>query len=62
MPRGARLEDLTWPPATARLDAGAVVVVPIGAIANAEKGQAVLAEMARELVAGIRTIHPGSAA
>jgi creatinine amidohydrolase len=34
MPRGAWLEDLTWPEAKARLDAGAVVVVPIGAIAK----------------------------
>ena len=32
--RGAWLEDLTWPEAKARLEAGAVVVVPIGALAK----------------------------
>ena len=32
--KGAWLEDLTWPEAKARIDAGAVVVVPIGAIAK----------------------------
>mgnify|MGYP000896395958 CR=1 FL=1 len=32
---GAWLEDLTWPEAKARFDAGAVVVVPIGAAAKA---------------------------
>ncbi|HET6520779.1 MAG TPA: creatininase family protein [Geminicoccaceae bacterium] len=31
---GVWLEDLTWPEAKARLDAGAVVVVPVGAIAK----------------------------
>jgi creatinine amidohydrolase len=32
---GAWLEDLTWPEAKARFDAGSVVVVPIGAAAKA---------------------------
>jgi creatinine amidohydrolase len=34
MSRGVWLEDLTWPEAKARLDADAVVVVPIGAVAK----------------------------
>jgi creatinine amidohydrolase len=33
--KGAWLEDLSWPEAKARFDAGAVVVVPIGAAAKA---------------------------
>lgn len=33
--KGAWLEDLTWPEAKARFDAGAVVVVPIGAASKA---------------------------
>jgi creatinine amidohydrolase len=33
--KGVWLEDLTWPEAKARFDAGAVVVVPIGAAAKA---------------------------
>jgi len=33
-PRGVWLEDLSWPEAAARLAAGAVVVVPVGAIAK----------------------------
>jgi creatinine amidohydrolase len=33
--RGAWLEELTWPEAKARFDAGAVVIVPIGAAAKA---------------------------
>ena len=33
--RGAFLEDLTWPEAKARFDAGAVVIVPIGAASKA---------------------------
>jgi creatinine amidohydrolase len=32
--RGAFLEDLTWPEAGARIAAGAVVVVPVGAAAK----------------------------
>ncbi|MBL8699039.1 MAG: creatininase family protein [Alphaproteobacteria bacterium] len=32
--RGVWLEDLTWPEVKSRLDAGAVVVVPIGAVAK----------------------------
>src|SRR5262245_52540093 len=32
--RGAFLEDLTWPEADARLAAGAVVIVPVGAAAK----------------------------
>src|SRR5262245_15418209 len=32
--RGAFLEDLTWPEAGARIVAGAVVVVPVGAAAK----------------------------
>ena len=33
--RGAWLEDLTWPEAKARFEAGALVVVPVGAAAKA---------------------------
>src|SRR5437867_970779 len=33
--KGVWLEDLSWPEARARFDAGAVVVVPIGAAAKA---------------------------
>src|SRR5260370_38380141 len=32
---GAWLEDVTWPEAKARFDAGAVVVVPVGAASKA---------------------------
>src|SRR5262245_84916 len=32
---GAWLEDLTWPEAKARFDAGAIVVIPVGAAAKA---------------------------
>ena len=33
-PKGAWLEDLTWPDIKARIEAGQVVVVPVGAIAK----------------------------
>ncbi|MGH7357932.1 MAG: creatininase family protein, partial [Candidatus Rokuibacteriota bacterium] len=32
--RGAFLEDLTWPEAGARIAAGAVIVLPVGAAAK----------------------------
>ncbi|MBM3524238.1 MAG: creatininase family protein [Alphaproteobacteria bacterium] len=59
--RGAWLEDLTWPEVKARLDAGAVVVVPIGAIAKEHGHHLPLStdyRVARELGARIAVALP----
>ena len=37
MPRGVWLEDLTWPEAKARLEADAVVILPIGAVVRLDR-------------------------
>jgi hypothetical protein len=64
--RGAFLADLTWPEAGARIAAGAVVVVPVGAppargdpsLATCETGEASLEEITRELVDGLLALYP----
>jgi len=60
-PRYVWLDHLTRPEAKVRIGAAAVPVVS-GTIACAERGQAFLAETARELVARIRAIRPKTAA
>lgn len=59
--RGAWLEDLTWPEVEARLKAGALVVVPVGAIAK-EHGHHLPMKtdwlVARELASRVAAVLP----
>src|SRR5258708_39774820 len=63
--KGVWLEDLTWPEAKARFDAGAVVVMPIGAASKAHGPHLPLktdALTARALGQGLIERLPGVAA